>query len=179
MPSARTTTRLPPCRPLSERVLMRQTQINVAIRHVLAAFFGRLLYAAPVGIQRHRPVRTLTVGSVLAVACDEMIAVPAGPRRADALAALVPAAGWPRLSCSVGTRVIVTGALSCMPPTGWSRLMLGDVRARTHRVAQVRPHRWRAAPSARTCAQTGRRSRLRRPRQWRSARPTRRPAGRP
>ena len=36
------------------------------------------------------------VSYVLAVACDE-IAVPAGPRRADALAALVPAAGWQRL----------------------------------------------------------------------------------
>ena len=29
----------------------------------------------------------------------------------------------------------------------------------THRVAQVRPHRWRVTPLARTCAQTGRRSR--------------------
>jgi hypothetical protein len=41
---------------------------------------------------------------VLAVACDEMIAVPAGPRRADKLAALVPAAGWQRLSCADGSK---------------------------------------------------------------------------
>ncbi len=41
---------------------------------------------------------------MLAVACDEVIAVPAGPRRADALAALVPAAGWQRLSCADGSK---------------------------------------------------------------------------
>jgi hypothetical protein len=44
------------------------------------------------------------VSYVLAVACDEMIAVPAGPRRADALAVLVPAAGWQRLSCAGGSK---------------------------------------------------------------------------
>jgi SRSO17 transposase len=44
------------------------------------------------------------ISYVLAVACDEMIAVPAGPRRADKLAALVPAAGWQRLSCADGSK---------------------------------------------------------------------------
>jgi SRSO17 transposase len=44
------------------------------------------------------------ISYVLAVACDEMIAVPAGLRRADALAALVPAAGWQRLSCADGSK---------------------------------------------------------------------------
>ena len=44
------------------------------------------------------------ISYVLAVACDEMIAVPAGPRRADELAALVPAAGWQRLSCADGSK---------------------------------------------------------------------------
>ena len=44
------------------------------------------------------------ISYVLAVACDEMIAVPAGPRRADGLAALVPATGWQRLSCADGSK---------------------------------------------------------------------------
>jgi SRSO17 transposase len=44
------------------------------------------------------------ISYVMAVACSEMIAVPAGPRRADALAALVPAAGWQRLSCADGSK---------------------------------------------------------------------------
>ena len=41
---------------------------------------------------------------VLAVACSEMVDVAAGPRRADELAALVPAAGWQRLSCADGSK---------------------------------------------------------------------------
>ncbi len=40
----------------------------------------------------------------MAVACSEMIAVAAGPRRADELAALVPASGWQRLSCADGSK---------------------------------------------------------------------------
>ena len=38
------------------------------------------------------------IGYVMAVACSEMITVPAGRFRADELAALVPASGWQRLS---------------------------------------------------------------------------------
>jgi SRSO17 transposase len=49
-------------------------------------------------------LETEEISYVLAVACDEMIAVPAGPRRADELAALVPAAGWQRLSCADGSK---------------------------------------------------------------------------
>jgi SRSO17 transposase len=41
---------------------------------------------------------------VMAVACSDMIDVPAGRFRADALAALVPAAGWQRLSCADGSK---------------------------------------------------------------------------
>ena len=41
---------------------------------------------------------------VMAVACSEMIAIPAGAKRADELAALVPAAGWQRLSCADGSK---------------------------------------------------------------------------
>ncbi len=44
------------------------------------------------------------IGYVLAVACSEMIATPAGSKRADELAALVPAAGWQRLSCADGSK---------------------------------------------------------------------------
>ena len=44
------------------------------------------------------------IGYVLAVACDEMIAVAGGPRRADELAALVPAGAWQRLSCADGSK---------------------------------------------------------------------------
>jgi SRSO17 transposase len=41
---------------------------------------------------------------VMAVACSEMITAPAGPFRADELAALVPAAGWQRRSCADGSK---------------------------------------------------------------------------
>lgn len=41
---------------------------------------------------------------VMAVACSERIAVPAGPRRADELAALVPKGAWQRLSCADGSK---------------------------------------------------------------------------
>src|SRR5215472_16389965 len=41
---------------------------------------------------------------VMAVACNEVITVPAGRFRADELAALVPAAGWQRLSCADGSK---------------------------------------------------------------------------
>jgi SRSO17 transposase len=41
---------------------------------------------------------------VLAVGCSEVIDVAAGPGRADELAALVPAAGWQRLSCADGSK---------------------------------------------------------------------------
>ncbi len=44
------------------------------------------------------------IGYVMAVACSDMIAVPAGRFRADALAALVPASGWQRLSCADGSK---------------------------------------------------------------------------
>jgi SRSO17 transposase len=44
------------------------------------------------------------ISYVLAVACDEMIATAAGPRRASRLAALVPAAAWHRLSCADGSK---------------------------------------------------------------------------
>jgi SRSO17 transposase len=44
------------------------------------------------------------ISYVMAVACDEMIAVAAGPRRADGLAALVPAGAWQRLSCADGSK---------------------------------------------------------------------------
>jgi hypothetical protein len=44
------------------------------------------------------------ISYVLAVACEEMTAVAAGTRRADALAALVPAGAWQRLSCADGSK---------------------------------------------------------------------------
>ena len=44
------------------------------------------------------------ISYVLAVACSEMIATPAGAKRADELAALVPVAGWQRLSCADGSK---------------------------------------------------------------------------
>jgi SRSO17 transposase len=44
------------------------------------------------------------IGYVLAVACDEMITTAAGTRRADKLAALVPAVAWQRLSCADGSK---------------------------------------------------------------------------
>jgi SRSO17 transposase len=44
------------------------------------------------------------VAYVMAVKCSEMITVPAGARRADDLAALVPREGWQRLSCAGGSK---------------------------------------------------------------------------
>src|SRR5207245_8676407 len=44
------------------------------------------------------------IGYVMAVACSEVIAVPAGRFRADELAALVPPSGWQRLSCADGSK---------------------------------------------------------------------------
>jgi SRSO17 transposase len=41
---------------------------------------------------------------VMAVACSEMAAAPAGCFRADELAALVPAGAWERLSCADGSK---------------------------------------------------------------------------
>jgi SRSO17 transposase len=41
---------------------------------------------------------------VMAVACSEMISVPAGSFRADELAALAPAGAWDRLSCADGSK---------------------------------------------------------------------------
>jgi SRSO17 transposase len=41
---------------------------------------------------------------VMAVACSEPVTVAAGTRRADELAALVPASGWQRLSCADGSK---------------------------------------------------------------------------
>jgi len=44
------------------------------------------------------------IGYVMAVACSEPVTVPAGPFRADALAGMVPDAGWQRLSCADGSK---------------------------------------------------------------------------
>jgi SRSO17 transposase len=41
---------------------------------------------------------------VMAVACSEPVTVAAGTRRADELAAMVPAAAWQRLSCADGSK---------------------------------------------------------------------------
>jgi SRSO17 transposase len=43
-------------------------------------------------------------GYVLAVACNAMIQTPAGAKRADELAALVPAGAWQRISCADGSK---------------------------------------------------------------------------
>ena len=44
------------------------------------------------------------IAYVMAVACSEPVTVPAGPFRADGLAAMVPGAGWQRLSCADGSK---------------------------------------------------------------------------
>ena len=41
---------------------------------------------------------------VMAVACSEMTTTPAGARRGDELAVLVPQGGWQRLSCADGSK---------------------------------------------------------------------------
>jgi SRSO17 transposase len=49
-------------------------------------------------------LETEEISYVLAVACDEMIATAAGPRRADALAGLAPRDAWQRISCADGSK---------------------------------------------------------------------------
>ena len=44
------------------------------------------------------------IAYVMAVACSDPVTVPAGRFRADELAALVPKAGWQRLSCADGSK---------------------------------------------------------------------------
>jgi SRSO17 transposase len=44
------------------------------------------------------------IAYVMAVACDCMVTTAAGDKRADELAALVPAGGWQRLSCADGSK---------------------------------------------------------------------------
>jgi SRSO17 transposase len=44
------------------------------------------------------------VSYVMAVPCSETVTVTAGPRRADALAALVPPGAWQQLSCADGSK---------------------------------------------------------------------------
>jgi SRSO17 transposase len=44
------------------------------------------------------------ISYVMAVPCSEPVTVPAGQRRADELAALVPAGAWQRLSCADGSK---------------------------------------------------------------------------
>jgi SRSO17 transposase len=44
------------------------------------------------------------IAYVMAVACSEPVTVPAGTFRADELAAMVPGAGWQRLSCADGSK---------------------------------------------------------------------------
>ncbi len=44
------------------------------------------------------------IACVMAVACSEPVTVPAGPFRADELAAMVPSGGWQRLSCADGSK---------------------------------------------------------------------------
>jgi SRSO17 transposase len=65
---------------------------------------------------------------VMAVACSEMAAAPAGCFRADELAALVPAGAWERLSCADGSKgprlhdwaLIGTAAPGHWLPARWS-----------------------------------------------------------
>src|SRR6202167_3037527 len=49
-------------------------------------------------------LETEKISYVLAVACDEMIATAAGPRRADALSGLAPRDAWQRISCADGSK---------------------------------------------------------------------------
>ena len=46
-------------------------------------------------------------GYVLAVACNAVIETQAGARRADGLAALVPAGAWLRVSCADGSKLFI------------------------------------------------------------------------
>jgi SRSO17 transposase len=63
---------------------------------------GDEVYGGNPGLRRW--LEKNTISYVMAVACDEMITVPAGRRRADKLAALVPRQAWQRLSCADGSK---------------------------------------------------------------------------
>src|SRR6202453_5156160 len=63
---------------------------------------GDEVYGGNPGLRRRLEERRLPY--VIAVACNETVSVPAGSFRADALAALVPAGAWERLSCADGSK---------------------------------------------------------------------------
>lgn len=63
---------------------------------------GDEVYGGNPGLRRW--LEDNTISYVMAVACDEMITVPAGRIRADKLAAKVPREAWQRLSCADGSK---------------------------------------------------------------------------
>jgi hypothetical protein len=61
------------------------------------------------------------ISHVMAVPCSETFATPAGKMRADALTALVPAAGWQTMRCGDGSKGPGRPAATS-PGTGTPRL---------------------------------------------------------
>ncbi|MFY9932717.1 MAG: IS701 family transposase [Streptosporangiaceae bacterium] len=62
------------------------------------------------------------IGYVMAIPCSGLITAAAGPRRADELAALVPAGAWQRLSCgdgSKGPRLYDWALVDAVSPDHW------------------------------------------------------------
>jgi SRSO17 transposase len=83
---------------LARSMLARALDAGVPARWVA----GDEVYGADPALRAELESREL--GYVLAIGCDRRVPTPAGPRRADALAASLPRGAWQRLSAGPGAK---------------------------------------------------------------------------